>query len=197
MHRISVIKDFISAEDANVLIQEQRSPSEINTYPDYYANRVGGTAFPYNKTVMSILKKYSIKANETIKDLYGFINPIYTYKAFGGTWSEGSSGGLHADGGDKEPFVEWSTVIYLNDSSEWTGGSIYFPNQGFEYQPEGLSAIMFPSCGYEHIHGIKEITSGVRRTAAFMHVSHPNYADPELLPEGVDLSKVDWVGDVV
>ena len=58
-----IINDFISEEDANVLISEINKPSEINPYPEYYKSRYGGTAFPYNKTTISLLKKYALKAN--------------------------------------------------------------------------------------------------------------------------------------
>ena len=51
MNRISVIENFITPEEAALLIAEQNNPSETNPYPEYYAKRYGGTAFPYNKTV--------------------------------------------------------------------------------------------------------------------------------------------------
>ena len=59
MNRIHIIDNFITAEDAAVLIEEQNQPSEVNPYPEYYKNRFGGTAFPYNKRVMDLLIKYS------------------------------------------------------------------------------------------------------------------------------------------
>ena len=185
-HRIHIEKDFISPGDARILIDEQINPSETNPYPEYYKDRVGGSAFPYNETVMRLLRAYSIRASNVIKEVYGFVNPVYTYKAFGSTWQVGQRGFLHGDGGDKEPFVEFSTVIYLNGSEDFTGGSIYFPNQDFEYAPEAFSAVMFPSSGLEHVHGITEISSGVRRTACFMHTSLPGFADPELQEDGYD-----------
>ena len=179
MHRIHVIDNFITPEDAQTLINEQTRPSEINPYPEYYKKRFGGTAFPYNKTVMDILIKYGHKSNEVHKDLNGFVNPIYVFKSFGSHWQEGSVGGLHRDAQDPEPFIEWSTVIYLNDPSEYEGGVIYFPNQNFEYKPRQYSAVFFPSAGSEYIHGITTVTSGHRYTALYMHTSLPEHADPD------------------
>lgn len=183
MHRIEVIDNFITPEDAAVLIEEQMRPSEINPYPEYYGKRYGGTAFPYNKRVMDLLIKYGHKSNEVHKNLNGFINPIYVFKSFGSVWTPGTKGGLHLDAQDPEPFIEWSTIIYLNDPSEYEGGIIYFPNQGFEYKPRQYSAVFFPSAGSEYIHGITTVTSGKRHTALYMHTSIPDHADPDFHSE--------------
>jgi hypothetical protein len=179
MHRIHIIDNFISPEDANVLMDEIKNPSEINPYPTYYGDRYGGTAFPYNKTVMDILKKYGDIANEKHRELNGFVNPIYVFKSFGSIWNKGTKGDLHIDAQDPEAFIEWSTIIYLNNSSEYEGGKIYFPNQNFVYQPKQYSAVFFPSAGSEYIHGITTVTKGVRMTALYMHTSLPKHVDPD------------------
>ena len=183
MHRIHIIDNFISPSDAEVLIQEQMSPSEVNPYPEYYKERFGGTAFPYNKRVMDLLIKYGHKSNSVHKEQNGFVNPIYVFKSFGSLWQQGSKGGLHIDAQGPEPFIEWSTIIYLNDPSEYEGGVIYFPNQDFEYKPRKYSAVFFPSAGSEYIHGITEVTSGTRHTALYMHTSLPQHADPDFHSE--------------
>ena len=185
MHRIAVVDNFISPSDAETLINEMNNPSEINQYPDYYLKRYGGTALPYNRNVIDILSKYSDKANILHKDLNGFRNSIYTYKAFGSKWQPGQSGGVHSDAEHEEPWIEWSTVIYLNDSSEYDGGIIFFPNQEFSYRPKRYSAVLFPSAGSEYIHGITELNSGNRYTALFMHTSNRMYADPDLIGESM------------
>ena len=179
MHRIHVIDNFITPEDAAVLIEEQRNPSEVNPYPEYYKERFGGTAFPYNKKVMDLLIKYGHKSNEIHRGQNGFINPIYVFKAFGSWWTPGTKGDLHLDAQGPEPWIEWSTIIYLNDPSDYEGGIIYFPNQNFEYKPRKYSAVFFPSAGSEYIHGITEITKGFRHTALYMHTSIPEHADPD------------------
>ena len=179
MHRIHIIDDFINAEDAATLIEEQSRPSEINPYPEYYKDRFGGTAFPYNDRVMSILKKYGHKANAIHKEINGFVNPIYVFKSFGSIWVPGTKGGLHIDAQGPEPFIEFSTIIYLNNPEEYDGGIIYFPNQDFEYKPRQYSVVFFPSAGSEYIHGITTVTSGIRNTALYMHTSLPEHADPD------------------
>jgi hypothetical protein len=181
MHRITVVENFISEEDAQTLVNEQVNPSEVNPYPDYYKERFGGTSLPYNPTVMEILKKYSVLANNKHREFNGFLNPIYTFKAFGSHWTAGTKGGLHLDAQDPEPWIEFSTVIYLNDPDEYKGGEIFFPNQNFSYKPKKLSAVFFPSAGSEYIHGITTVTEGHRYTALYMHTSLPKHADPEFL----------------
>lgn len=182
-HRITIIDNFITPEDAETLIREQMNPSEVNPYPEYYAKRFGGTAFPYNKTVMDLLIKYGHKSNKVHQDVNGFVNPIYVFKAFGSWWNPGTKGGLHLDAQDPEPWIEWSTIIYLNDPSEYEGGVIYFPNQDFEYKPRQYSAVFFPSAGSEYIHGITTVESGKRHTALYMHTSIPTNADPDFHSE--------------
>lgn len=182
MHRIHIEDNFITEEDAAILIEEQRNPSEVNPYPEYYSERYGGTAFPYNSRVISMLNKYGHKSNEMHKKLNGFVNDIYIFKAFGSVWTPGTKGDLHIDAQDPEPFIEWSTIIYLND--DYTGGKIYFPNQNFEYAPKKFSAVFFPSAGSEHIHGVTTIQSGVRHTALYMHTSLPEHVDPDFLKPG-------------
>jgi hypothetical protein len=191
MSHIHIIDNFITPEDAEVLIQEQLRPSEVNPYPEYYAERFGGTAFPYNKRVMDILIKYGHKANDIHKERNGFVNPIYVFKAFGSMWSVGNKGGLHIDAQDPEPWIEWSTIIYLNDPSDYEGGLIYFPNQDFEYKPRKYSAVFFPSAGSEHVHGITTVTSGARHTALYMHTSLPEHSDPDFT-NNVKLTSEDW-----
>lgn len=183
MHRITVVEDFITPEDAAVLIEEQNNPSEINEYPEYYKERYGGTSLPYNKRVMDIMIKYGHKANDMHKQLNGFVNPIYVFKGFGSHWVTGTKGGLHIDAQGPEPFIEFSTIMYLNEEPDYTGGKIYFPNQDFSYQPKKYSAVFFPGAGSEYIHGITTVTSGDRYTALYMHTSLPKHADPDFLED--------------
>jgi hypothetical protein len=191
MNRIHIIDNFITPDDAKILIDEQNHPSEVNPYPEYYKKRFGGTAFPYNKTVMDLLVKYGRMSNDVHKEQNGFVNPIHVFKAFGSASVAGSMGGSpHVDAQDPEPFIEWSTIIYLSNPEDYEGGIIYFPNQDFEYKPRQYSAVFFPSAGTEYIHGITRITSGSRHTALFMHTSQPQYADPDfIMPE----DKTEWM----
>jgi predicted 2-oxoglutarate/Fe(II)-dependent dioxygenase YbiX len=58
----------------------------------------------------------------------------------------------------------YSTMLYLND--DFTGGELYFPQYGnFEVKPEPGMLVMF-SGNDKHLHGVKEIKSGIRYVIA-------------------------------
>jgi hypothetical protein len=174
---IKIVEDFITEEDANILINEMKNPSEINEYPLYYKDRNGGTAFPYNNVVISLLKKYAAKSNKIQKEFFNLEKDVIVTKAFGSFWRPGTSGGPHIDAVEKEPFIEYSTVIYLND--EYEGGEIYFPKQSFEQKPKKYSAIFFPGNKISYTHGVKEIKNGNRFTALYMQSTKKEFIDPD------------------
>jgi hypothetical protein len=174
-----IINNFINKEDADILISEMQSPSEINPYPEYYKSRYGGTAFPYNKRTIKILRKYALKANLIHQNLNpNEKNKIKCFKAFGSMWRPGDFGDIHIDDQDPEKFIEYSSVIYLNDS--FSGGNIFFPALGFEYKPEKYSAVFFISDGLKWKHGITPVQSGNRYTLLLMHTTQDQYVDPDL-----------------
>lgn len=177
MTKIKVVEGFITEEDAMSLISEIQNPSEINPYPDYYSERNGGTAFPYNKKVIDILRSYAKKSNLIQKDFFNAERDVIITKSFGSGWSVGQSGDPHIDAIDKEPFIEFSTVIYLND--EYEGGQIYFPKQNFYLKPKKYSAVFFPGNDYDYLHGVSEIKSGNRYTALFMQSTQKEFEDPD------------------
>jgi hypothetical protein len=174
-----VIDNFIDPEDARVLLEEMSTPSEVNPYPEYYKTRFGGTGYPYNERVLKIQKKYALKSNKIHQEL----NPsqekeIKTFKCFGSTWNIGGFGLVHVDDQDPEPFIEYSTVIYIND--DFTGGDIYFPSLQFDYKPKKYSAVFFISDGDKWKHGITPVESGSRSTLLYMHTTQIEHVDPDL-----------------
>lgn len=180
-----VIKNFISPEDAEKLLDEMNNPSQTNPYPEYYQTRYGGTAYPYNKTVLDIQKKYSLLSN----DVHQRLNPeqlkkIQTFKSFGSVWRPGSHGNAHIDDQSPEEFIEYSTVIYLDGN--FTGGDLYFPGLDFTHKPEKYDGVFFISNGDLWRHGISPIESGQRSTLLYMHttqIEHPKgyiIVDPDL-----------------
>lgn len=180
-----IVPNFIDPKDAEVLLREMESPSEVNPYPSYYKTRFGGTGYPYNKTVLDIQKKYSLLSNKIHQEL----NPeekreIKTFKAFGSTWVQGGHGPAHIDDQTPEEFIEYSTIVYLND--DFTGGDLYFPAMAFNYKPEKYAGVFFISDGELWKHGISPVESGSRSTLLYMHTtqtSHPKgfvIIDPDL-----------------
>lgn len=62
------------------------------------------------------------------------------------------------------PWYDIATIIYLND--DYDGGELYFPNQDIQFKPKRGGAYFFPG-DMNYIHGITEITSGIRYTCPF------------------------------
>jgi hypothetical protein len=180
MHNIRVVNNFVDPEDAKLYMKEAKNPSKVEPVPDYYKERFGGSALPYNENTRYLNKKYGRKAAETVKELYGFVNPVYVYKVFmNHTTTAGYVGPIHTDSVNPEPWIEWSAVIYLDDDFE--GAKLHFPNQAFVYDPVPLEAVFFPSSGSEHMHGISELKSGERFSVVVCLTSQPWNADPDML----------------
>lgn len=180
-----IIENFISPADADILLSEIKSPSETNPYPEYYNTRYGGTAYPYNKTVLAIQKKYSLLSINVHQKLHPEEKKeIKTFKSFGSVWQTGTHGDAHLDDQPPEEFIEYSTVIYLDDN--FTGGDLYFPALNFTYSPKKYDGVFFPSDGELWRHGISPIESGHRSTLLYMHTTqteHPKgyvTIDPDL-----------------
>jgi hypothetical protein len=62
------------------------------------------------------------------------------------------------------PYYDIAGLFYINDDYE--GGELYFPNQGIQFKPKAGAAYFFPG-DMEYIHGVTQITSGIRYTVPF------------------------------
>ena len=97
-------------------------------------------------------------------------------------WDVGGFASPHSDNSDHEghpnafEINKYVGILYLNNDYE--GGELYFPDHDIEFKPAAYSYICFPG-GVENIHGVKEITKGVRYTM----VSFWDFADAEYSEE--------------
>jgi hypothetical protein len=62
------------------------------------------------------------------------------------------------------PWYDLAGLFYINDDYE--GGELYFPNQGIQFKPKPGAAYFFPG-DMNYIHGVTEVTSGIRYTVPF------------------------------
>jgi hypothetical protein len=62
------------------------------------------------------------------------------------------------------PYYDLSGLFYLNDDYE--GGELYFPDHGIQFKPKAGSAYFFPG-DLNYLHGVTEITSGIRYVCPF------------------------------
>jgi hypothetical protein len=72
-------------------------------------------------------------------------------------YATGERMGNHVDWNLKNPSLEYSFVVYLNDN--YVGGEIFWPNHGIELKPEAGSIVIFPS-KEPYLHGVNEIKEG-------------------------------------
>lgn len=62
------------------------------------------------------------------------------------------------------PYYDLSGLFYLNDDYE--GGELYFPQHGIQFKPKKGAAYFFPG-DMNYIHGVTEITFGIRYVCPF------------------------------
>jgi hypothetical protein len=76
------------------------------------------------------------------------------------------------------PFYDIAGLFYLNDDYE--GGELYFPEQGIQFKPKRGAAYFFPG-DMNYIHGVTEITSGIRYVSPFFWtiLKHTGEKQPE------------------
>lgn len=75
------------------------------------------------------------------------------------------------------PWYDLAGLFYLNDDYE--GGELYFPNQGIQFKPKPGAAYFFPG-DKNFVHGVTEITSGIRYVIPFFWtiLSHTGEKQP-------------------
>lgn len=102
------------------------------------------------------------------------LRPDATLPLYGDTlqivrWVPGYELLPHADrenpDGSPHPYSwrDFAAVTFLN--KDFTGGALYFPNQAIEITPTPGTAAIFPG-SLQYLHGVREVTSGVRYTLA-------------------------------
>jgi hypothetical protein len=72
------------------------------------------------------------------------------------------------------PWYDLAGLFYLNDDYE--GGELYFPQHDIKFKPKAGAAYFFPG-DMNYIHGVTEITSGIRYTVPFFWFISELYDD--------------------
>lgn len=175
-NRIKIIPNFITDEDCATAIKMIDKFDSKHKLEEFNAN-MDVMVVPENiPDGVAIIKKYSDKILEVQREHHGFLPPLYTTEGWLSLWEAGNGAGVHTDAHDEYEFLIFACVIYLNDSSEYDGGEIYFPNQGLSYAPKKGDAVIFPCGGQEYVHGVTEIIYGRRYTIPMWHTKRPDKA---------------------
>ena len=66
------------------------------------------------------------------------------------------------------PYRQYASITYLND--DFVGGEIYFPNKDFSPVIKPGMTVFFPGT-LEYLHGVREVTEGVRYTCASFYTT--------------------------
>lgn len=180
--QIIIKKNFVEADD---LIRVQELVEDINEWhnpsPDifneegvciydasYWWDRMCNSEILGRKypELYNLVDKYNIKIKSVIEEKFNY--RVYMRPPVVVRWLPGNSQSPHSDkqlnDGTPNPFPTYdiNSIIYWNDNFE--GGDIYYPDHGIHLEIEAGMAIAHPG-DVNYLHGIKEITSGVRWTS--------------------------------
>jgi hypothetical protein len=115
-----------------------------------------------------------------IRQFYGIKTPLYADVLNIVGWAQGRSMPLHADNAypDGRPHALahrlYSGVIYLTEDYE--GGELFIQRDGFglvEYLHPPAGTLVSMPCGLSHMHGVREVTSGLRVALTFFLTDDP------------------------
>ena len=173
MFNAKIIKDFISKEDCQYLIDSIKNIELWESGGDFWNNRVLNIS-----TIHEIDKKSALivinaveKAQKTIKDLYELEYDVYTDILQVVRWFPGMEQPLHSDDmteTDIKGFDHrlYGSVIYLNN--DFKGGETFYRH------PDESPIKIIPEIGKfavhpgdpDHMHGVTRVRDGIRYTIA-------------------------------
>ena len=181
------LENFMTEDEINFLEKAAKNIT-IWDVTESHVNENGTTIYDHHYWENRVATRPSLDKNDpsigpVIEGLYARLQPIieefFSVKVqpTGQTivrWLPGNFQKPHADkelhdGPDAGlpndfPYYDIASLFYLNDDYE--GGELYFPLQGIQFKPKRGAAYFFPG-DMNYIHGITEITSGIRYTCPF------------------------------
>lgn len=166
---ISVTENFLDEEMFNTLktFAQETPLYEQNVDNTIWSKRVvHATQVP---ELREIGNKYIELVRSKIKQDFEIEQEIYTDLLGFNRWRVGDLQHPHADDGAFS-WRKFGCVFYLNE--EYEGGEIYFPNQQTELRMKANTLAFFPG-DEEFLHGVREITSGIRYTISTFWCYHP------------------------
>ena len=179
------IPNFCPPEVCDFLISEYDRDSDMLNQTDMFSN----ADFNYfdktnlhkqglrDKRAKIFIEQLSYNTRQQHID---FFKPeqIWYYTQVLVKWFSGRNLGVHADNAfwpDGRPnyvyYRQFSSIVYLSDSSSYEGGEFFFIDPYLEIKPEKGDLIGFKS-GLEHAHGVKMITSGERYTLSLWYTDN-------------------------
>lgn len=123
------------------------------------------------KEAIVILNNLIAMTRDEIQKHYG-VGPLTNFEGGLVKLGTGAFNGLHSDmynmdgtrydGEGRGDSLDYSALIYLSEyGTDFTGGELYFPKQDITIEPR-LGTLVFFQGDLEHLHEVKEVTSGER-----------------------------------
>lgn len=137
----------------------------------------------------NFFENLKLKYQEAVEKIFG--RKVKPNTSHAQKWDVGGYASPHSDNSDHSGIPnafeinKYVGIFYLNDDYE--GGELYFCDKNnslkpyLSFKPNALSYYVFPG-GVENIHGVSEITKGVRYTM----VAFWDYAEAEYSQETID-----------
>jgi hypothetical protein len=167
MNQIKVIKDFVSLDDANKIINYiDKIPGlfDYESFDKRFTKMFGNDSFHKDRSsypitglneIYSIMFNATEKAKKVIAYKYNDDKDIFLSSLWFAKQIPGGFLGPHVDTDNVNVHFIYSAVLYLNTLED--SGSLDFPNLGVSIKPEAGSLVIFPSSGDESLHEVKLI----------------------------------------
>lgn len=165
---IRVVENYISNQDLEILQNFVRTTDQWERTDSWlWDNRNINTRNILDKNISDICLTIENKMKIDMTNFFNIKKDIRPelflfsrrFPSPGETPHSDSSGNAGEDNGTSHR--KYSSLFYIND--DFDGGELHFPNQNFTFVPKQNTAVMFPST-FEHLHGVKELFSGMRYT---------------------------------
>ncbi|MEJ0020777.1 MAG: DUF6065 family protein [Acetobacteraceae bacterium] len=132
------------------------------------------------RTCRMIMQTARTAIREKIRRFHGEAQPLYSDTIQLVRWGPDQAMRPHADQANPDgtrhatPHRDYAAIVYLNDN--YTGGHLYFPTQGIAIRPRAGLLVAF-SGGLSHMHGVTELTEGIRYTMPGWYTREPARQD--------------------
>ena len=174
--------NFLSSETCSQLVEFcEHSEDKFGSFgQDFWTGRFINLDRIHNPHIEQMLLNTRQQMKEVLSQYLQTEEVIYPEMLQLVRWIQGYQLEPHADqenpGGASHPYPwrDFAGVLYLNDNYE--GGSIHFPKQRLELKADSGTFVTFPGT-LEYLHGVKEVTEGIRYTIACFFTYDEKYGD--------------------
>jgi len=168
------IKDFITKEESQALVDYWNSLDAWQPTCFYNSNVIGNTGKPHDAHWGKILNDITDRLHLEAENLFNRKLKLLALSTH--RWDHGSFAADHADNAELDGTPNgWManklvTILYLNDN--YDGGFLTFRDHNIAIKPETGTCIIF-DVGIDNVHAVTEVQNGFRYTMLLSY----DYAD--------------------